>query len=317
MIPNASAPDRVDRRRAMAILAAATLAACAGGNVMSLPDDDAAPDEGIVDVGGVPVHYVRRGAGSPVVLIHGASGNLNDWRMGAMQALSERHDVIAFDRAGLGGSGWPGPQGVRLTEQARLMRVALARLGVERATVVGHSYGGSVALSWALEDPGSVRSLVLVSAPSEVWDGGLGLTTDLLANPLTGPIFAAAVPAFLPRSVAQDAAAAVFAPQTPPPGYLERLGYADILNARSLRRNALQLTGLKEQIRTMAPRYPSLSMPIELLHGTADDVVPARIHSQPFATEVATARLTMLQGVGHMPHHVALPDLLAAVRRIA
>ncbi|MBA3325489.1 MAG: alpha/beta fold hydrolase, partial [Rhodobacteraceae bacterium] len=111
-------------------------------------------------VEGVPLFYVRRGAGPPVVLIHGASGNLRDFTLDVMPALAARHDVIAFDRPGHGLSGWPGPEAASLSEQARLMRLALAQLGVARATVVGHSYGGSVALAWALDAPETVDGLL-------------------------------------------------------------------------------------------------------------------------------------------------------------
>ena len=73
--------------------------------------------------------------------------------------MAERHDVIAFDRPGHGLSGWPGATAAQLAEQARLLRGGLAELGVRRATIVGHSYGGSVALAWALDAPDSVDGL--------------------------------------------------------------------------------------------------------------------------------------------------------------
>ena len=52
--------------------------------------------------------------------------------------------------------------------------------------LVGHSYGGSVALAWAVDAPESISGLVLLAAPSQVWEGGLGLTNDLLASPVSG-----------------------------------------------------------------------------------------------------------------------------------
>ncbi len=272
----------------------------------------------ILEVDGVLVHYRRQGRGTPVVLVHGASGNLRDWTMGAMDAMAQRHDVIAFDRAGLGLSGWPGDAaGVRLSEQGRLMRGALEQLGVERVILAGHSYGGSVVLAWALDAPQTVAGLMVLSAPSHPWPGGLGITTDLLASPLSGPALARAVPALLPRSVAERAAERVFAPQSAPEGYLQHLGYERVVNAEALRRNAMQLAVLKAEVREMAPRYGELAMPVEALHGTADEVVPLDIHSEPLAAAVPDLRLTRLRGIGHMPHHVALPEVLAALERLA
>jgi pimeloyl-ACP methyl ester carboxylesterase len=273
--------------------------------------------DGSVTVGGVAIHYRRAGQGPTVVLLHGASGNLRDWTLGAFDAIARDHDTIAFDRPGLGNSGWPGPQGARLDVQARLLRGALDRLGVSRVTLVGHSYGGSVALAWALVEPESVNGLKLLAAPSQVWPGGLGFSTDLLASPLTGPLLANAIPVVLPGSVAEAAAARVFEPQDPPPGYVAHLGFDRVLRAQALRANALQLAALKEQIRTMAPHYPALAVPVELLHGTEDTTVPLAIHSEPFAAQVSQARLTRLEGIGHMPHHAALPEVIGALSRLS
>jgi pimeloyl-ACP methyl ester carboxylesterase len=309
--------DRLSRRGLFGLGAAAALTACSEGAPMR--DAEPPADDGgrTIVVDGVALHYVRRGSDAPVVLIHGASGNLRDWTIDALPAMAARHDVIAFDRPGHGLSGWPGPEGARLSEQARLMRIALADLGVRRATLVGHSYGGSVALAWALDAPETVDGLVLLAAPSQVWPGGLGVSTDLLANPLTGPLLAATLPSVLPRSVAENAVAAVFAPQDPPPGYLREVRLDLVVTRSALRANALQLAALKDQIRVMVPRYPSLAMPVELVHGGADETVPIHIHSEPLSRQLPDARLTRLDGVGHMPHHVALPAVLAALDRIA
>ena len=59
----------------------------------------------------------------------------------------------------------------RSTRQAALIRGALARIGIERPLLVGHSYGGSVALAWAVDAPETVSGLVLLATPSQVWDG--------------------------------------------------------------------------------------------------------------------------------------------------
>lgn len=278
---------------------------------------EAGAAEATVDVGGVAVHLRRTGAGAPTVLIHGASGNLRDWAVGPMAAVAARREAIAFDRPGHGLSGWPGPVGVRLCEQARLMRLALAAVGVRRATLVGHSFGGSIALAWALDAPESVDGLVLLCPPSQPWRGGLPALTELLAAPVVGPVLSRALPALLPRSVAEAAAAKAFAPQTPPPGYIETLRYELVARPSTLRRNALQLDALKDQLRVMAPRYPCIAAPVEILHGEADGTVPLAVHSEPLARQIPGARLTRLPGVGHMPHHVALPELIAALGRLA
>lgn len=267
-------------------------------------------------VEGVPMHAVQSGEGPVVVLVHGASGNLNDMTFRVAPALARSHRVVVFDRPGHGASGWPDRGIETFGVQVSLMRGALAQMDIARYHLIGHSYGGSLVLAWALAAPEEVASLMVLSAPSQVWEGGLGLSTDLLANPLAGPILARVVPPFLPRSYVTSAVSGVFAPQEPPPGYLEHVDIEQILQPQSLRSNALQLNALKSEITQMVPRYPSLAMPVEILHGVADRAVPIEIHSDALARDLPAARLSRLEGIGHMLHQVALPEVEAALARL-
>jgi pimeloyl-ACP methyl ester carboxylesterase len=286
-----------------------------GGDVVEASPVAAGAADEFVVVDGVRLRFRRLGEGPPVVLIHGASGNLNDMTFRLGPALARNHTVFAFDRPGHGLSGMP-EGATSLSVQAALMRGAMAEIGVRRMTVIGHSYGGSVALAWALDAPGSVEALMLVSAPSQVWSGGLGLTTDLLASPITGPLIARAAPLVVTQGYARRALDGVFAPQPAPPGYLEHLDLELVLQPASLRENALQLDRLKEDIRPMVPRYAGLAMPVEILHGDADTTVGIEIHSVPLAAQVPHARFTRLPGIGHMAHQVALPEVLEAAERM-
>jgi pimeloyl-ACP methyl ester carboxylesterase len=117
-----------------------------------------------VDVDGGQLHVVeigaaRRAGDPPVMLLHGASGNLEDQRLTLGNALAATHRVILFDRPGHGFSrrraadATPG-------RQAALIAEGLARLGVERVIVVGHSWSGALAAALALDFPGRVAGLV-------------------------------------------------------------------------------------------------------------------------------------------------------------
>ena len=107
---------------------------------------DHPPAGQFIEVDGTRVHYVDEGEGPPVVLIHGASGNVNDWTFDMVGRLSDRYRVIAFDRPGLGYTDMIG-RGAPVADQARLLADAAAALGADAPIVVGHSYGGSVALA--------------------------------------------------------------------------------------------------------------------------------------------------------------------------
>ena len=67
----------------------------------------------------------------------------------------------------------------------------------------------------------------------------------------------------------------------------------------------------------MEPRYPTLTLPVELIHGTADTIVPLHIHSDPLSQRLPDATLTVIDGAGHMPHHAHAEQVIAAIDRAA
>ncbi|CUH77276.1 alpha/beta fold hydrolase [Tropicibacter naphthalenivorans] len=274
------------------------------------------PSGAFLTIDGTRVHYLKRGAGPPIVLIHGASGNLRDFSFDLMDRLAQDYTVIAFDRPGLGYTDRLHDRGASLQEQADLLAKATGALGVEKPIVLGQSYGGAVALAWAVHHPDSLSALVLLAAPSCPWTGPppmlYRVNTSPLA-PLTIPLLAAWVPdAYVDKAIAE-----VFTPQDEPPGYAAHIGAALTLRRHSLRENALHRAQLLDEITRLAPRYDEITVPIELLHGDQDTTVGLPIHSAPFAREYPDAHLTVLHGVGHMPHHARPSATLEAVHRAA
>jgi pimeloyl-ACP methyl ester carboxylesterase len=120
------------------------------------------PKGEFITVDGVRLHYLRKGNGPPVVLIHGNVVTNEDWIMsGILDQVARHHTVFAFDRPGYGFS--DRPQGSMWTaeHQADLLSKALSRLDVEKPVVVGHSWGAIVALEMGLQ--GEASGLVLIS----------------------------------------------------------------------------------------------------------------------------------------------------------
>src|SRR5688500_17738225 len=118
---------------------------------------------------GVRLHHVDTGIPgterAAVVLIHGNPGSVHDFEP-LIPALAASRRVIAVDRPGHGYSERPDIASASPSAQARVIRVALAELGVQRPILVGHSWGGSVALAYALDFPTDVGGLVLLGTRS-------------------------------------------------------------------------------------------------------------------------------------------------------
>jgi pimeloyl-ACP methyl ester carboxylesterase len=271
------------------------------------------PTGSFVTVNGLPLHYEVSGSGPDVVLIHGASGSLRDLTFSLRDRLTDRYRVAVVDRPGLGHSA-PLPE-VSLAAQANAIKEGLAQIGVTEPVIVGQSYGGAVALAWALQ--GGPRGLVLVGAPSLPWPGKLDpwyrLTSTAIGRALAVPLASA----FVPQSYVLAATAGVFAPAPVPEGYEAWLGTPLILRRETLATNAAQINALRAELVTMEQRYPTLSLPIELIHGTADTIVPLAIHSGPLSTLLPNARLTVIDGAGHMPHHSHSQIVIDAIDRAA
>lgn len=274
------------------------------------------PQGRFVTVDGVRMHAVVSGQGRDLVLIHGLSGSARDFSAGFIARLADRYRVIAVDRPGYGWSGAAeGPGGIH--DDARLVRGAAAALGASRPIVLGHSYGGAVALAWAGDAPETMAALVLVSAPSQPRDTPLSTYYRLTSTPYLRRIAVPLITAWLPDPVVERAAAEVFAPNPVPEGYLAGFGAVMTLRRQTLYINAAARAALLPQIGAMAPGYPRLAMPIEAVHGDADTTVGLPIHSVPLARQAATVNLTVLPDIGHMPHHVAPEAIVAAIDRAA
>ena len=271
------------------------------------------PDGDFVTLDGARLHYVTKGSGPDLVLIHGASGSLRDFSFDLIDRLAAEYRVIAVDRPGLGHS--DPIADMSLAGQARAIKAAVATLGVTDPIVLGQSYGGSVALAWAVD--GGPRALVLVSAPSMPWPGKLDIWYRLTSNPVGRAVIIPLASAFVPQSYVSAATRAVFAPDPLPDGYEAWLGTELTLRRATLSANVQQVNALRAELITMEPRYPGLTLPVELVHGDQDTVVPLAIHSLPLSELLPNVALTVIPGAGHMPHHSHPDVIIAAIARAA
>lgn len=300
---------------ALALAAGFGLTACAASREAATRA--ANPPQGrFVTIDGTRLHVVVAGQGPDLVLIHGASGSGRDMTFDLVGRLSDRYRVIVPDRPGFGYSDAL-PGGGTLAQQADLLADLAVELGADRPLVVGHSYGGSVALAWAVQRPRNIAGLVTLAAASHPWQGDLPLFYRVTSSALGRAVAVPAIAALVPANTVNGMVEGVFAPQSEPEGYAAHFGPLMSASRKTLAANAQQRATLKDELAAMAPGYPALSLPVEVLHGDADTTVGLDIHSRPLSREVPGARLTVLPGVGHMPHHADPEAVVAVIDRAA
>ena len=256
-----------------------------------------------VTIHGHPVGFRRAGSTNDetVLLIHGLAGSSKTWDA-VMGPLSERYDVIAPDLLGHGESAKPRGD-YSLGAFASGIRDFLTMLDVGSVSIVGHSFGGGVAMQLSYQHPHLVDRLVLVGS------GGLGREVSPLLRLLSLPGFEYLMPLAMPKSIIDGA--------TEVGQFLgrrnlrsERLGefwraYSSLAGAENRRAFVKTMRGVIEPGgQTVDARdrlYLAARVPVMLVWGDRDGVIPVR-HAIEAHELIENSRLEILDGVGHFPH---------------
>ena len=267
-------------------------------------------------VDGVRLHYIVRGHGQPLVLIHGNGTMIQDFLIsGIVDELAKRYRVIIFDRPGYGYSSRP--RGLWTPRaHATLYEKALERLGVSKAVVLGHSWGSLVAVALALQAPGLVRSLVLASGyyyPT--------LRADVIlasppAIPGLGDVLRYTVSPLLTRLLWPAASKRVFSPMQVSERF-KRFPTWMALRPKQLRAAAAETALMIPAAASLAKRYPELKVPVVVVAGTGDKIVDSGHNSERLNERLADSQLQLQPGVGHMTHYAHPEKVMAAIDEIA
>jgi pimeloyl-ACP methyl ester carboxylesterase len=305
----------------MAAGAAAALGACAlAVQRQSLRAERAFAVKGrLVDVNGVRLHCIEHGdpaAAHTVVLLHGSRSMAEELELsGLPEQLARHHRVIVIDRPGHGLS-TPARPHWTMDEQADLIAAALQRLEVRRPVVLGHSYGALVALALALRQPQAIGSLVLASGyyfPTVRFESAW---MSLPALPFIGPLLAHTIAPLVGRAMWRPMARRIFAPAPVGQGF-RRFPKWMALRPSQLQADAAESAKLIPAVASMRRRYASLQVPTVLIAGAGDRYVSTRWQSCRLHELLDFSWLRVVEGAGHMVHHVAGPQVLAAIDQAA
>lgn len=245
-------------------------------------------------VDGVRVRYVRAGSGPAVVLLHGFTSSIVTWR-DVLPGMARRHDVLALDLPGFGGSDQPPDLSARL--YPRLVLALMDRTGIVRASLVGNSMGGAVAIGVAAEAPERVDRLVLIDSAGFNLSPGdrpfmvrlAGSWGGALAERL--PIRRALVRAALRQVFFDDA-------QVTPERVEEYV--APLLRPGTMASVRSLLASQGAEAAAFQRTIAGVRAPTLVLWGRQDAWIPLE-HAGRFAAAIPGARTVVLEACGHMP----------------
>jgi len=228
----------------------------------------------------------------PVLLLHGQPGSARDWER-VQKAIAGRVQAIAFERPG-----WDGrsaPQGLAGNASAALAQ--LDRRGVDRATVVGHSFGGAVAAWLAAADPERVGALVLIAPSAST--ASLSRLDRVLATPVVGDLlvgsaFTGAGAALRARAVRRRVADVLSVEE----GYLKGAAH-DLVRPATSRAFMAEQRMLIRDLPALEARLGTISAPTTIVIGTEDLIVPPA-SARRLVTQIPGAELVELRGATHL-----------------
>jgi pimeloyl-ACP methyl ester carboxylesterase len=266
-----------------------------------------------IEVDGVRLHYVVRGQGQPLLLLHGNLTMIQDLELaGLIDRAAERYQVIAFDRPGFGYSERPRTTVWTPRAQAALLSKALRQLGVQRPVVAGHSFGALVALCMALDFPREIRSLVLLSGYYFPTPRADTFYLSAPAVPVIGDLLRHTVSPWLFRLLWPGIVARLFSPAPVCPTFRAFPTWM-ALRPSQLRSVGADSALMIPAVAALRSRYPELSLPVVILAGTDDRHVDTGWHSVRLHRLIADSELTLVPGAGHMVQHTDLDEVMAAI----
>ena len=271
------------------------------------------PTGKFLEIDGVQLHYVERGEGRPLVLLHGNGVSLVDMEASGLLDRAARHyRVIAFDRPGYGHSTRPRDRTWSPEEQAALLWTALRSLGVAGPIILGHSWGTLVALAMALEHPGETSALVLASGyyyPSGRMDA---LLLSPPALPVVGDAMRYTVSPLVARLVTPALIERMFAPASVPESFA---AYPIELSLRpsQLRAASAEAGMMVGAAARLSKRYDELDLPVILISGDGDRIVAFDQQSKLIHEAIPGSELRIIEGGGHMIHYLDPDAVVAAI----
>jgi pimeloyl-ACP methyl ester carboxylesterase len=269
-----------------------------------------------ITVEGANLHFMIKGTGRSIVLIHGNPGSCQDWCR-LYTPLATRYQVVAFDRPGHGHSDRPNHGNQTTVEvQARFLHEALGQLKVERPIVVGHSWGAALALAYGLAYPNEVAGLVLLAPAVYEGEDGVSLLSKMPGWPVIGDLlnflFTPLLGAWLVRTDLRKA----FAPDSVPANYLQQT-VAEWTRPARVKWYSVDDALLNQSLPKLSARYSELDLPMAILTGDSDLIVAPLENAHRLHQALPASNLIELPRTGHQIPFTHPEAVIKAIDQVA
>lgn len=302
---------------AAATAGALALSAFVNRHLAKKAETDNPPAGQFLDVNGVRLHYVERGSGAPLVLLHGNGSMIQDFESsGLIDLAAKNYRVIVFDRPGFGHSGRPRNVTWTPAAQAELINRALNRLGVSHAIVLGHSWGASVAVALALKYPKLVQGLVLASGYYYPTVRPDVIALSVPAVPLVGDVLGHTLSPLLSRVMWPLLMAKIFGPRSVPKKF-EGFPKEMALRPSQIHASAAESALMIPDAFLFRDEYANLKMPVVIVAGDEDRLIDIDKQSKRLHRDVPQSKFHRVPGTGHMVHQTATGVVMSAINEAA
>jgi pimeloyl-ACP methyl ester carboxylesterase len=302
---------------AAAVVVALALSALVNGYLAKRAQVRNPPKGRFLEINGVRLHYLERGDGEPLVLLHGNGSMIADFdSSGLIDMAAKKHRVIVFDRPGYGYSERPRSTIWTPAAQADLIHAALQRLGVSSAIVLGHSWGASVAVALALKYPGIVRGLVLASGYYYATARADVAIASAPAIPLIGYIMSYTLSPIASRLTWPFLMRKIFGP-APIPKKFDKFPKEMAFRPAQIRASAAESALMVPDAFDYQKDYAKLKMPVVIIAGNEDRLIDTDKQSWRLHRDVSQSIFRRVPRAGHMVHQTATEDVMSAIEEAA
>jgi pimeloyl-ACP methyl ester carboxylesterase len=298
---------------AVAAIAALAISALVNRRHAKKAERENPPAGQFVEINGVRLHYIERGNGAPLVLLHGNGSMIADFESsGLVDMAAKKYRVIVFDRPGFGYSERPRNTIWTPKAQADLIKGALRHLGISPAIILGHSWGASVAVALALKYPEMISGLVLASGYYYPTARADIVILSAPAIPLLGDLLSYTISPVVSRMIWPLLMRKIFGPALIPTKF-NRFPKEMALRPGQIRASAAESALMIPAAFAFRQDYANLKMPVVIVAGENDRLIDTDKQSGRLHRNVSQSTLRRIPGAGHMVHQTATEAVMSAI----